>query len=98
MRFVFNRKGKILGSVGKLPDAGGSIERQIPIEVAEPEECEQASAVVCVPDSWGSGEFTDNVHTTCADCGCAIHHRPHAPNRPPRICIDCFVKRREASL
>lgn len=39
MRFVFKRKGKVLGSIGTPPDAGGGIDRQIPVEVADEEEC-----------------------------------------------------------
>jgi hypothetical protein len=63
-----------------------------PIRVASAEEAEQAAFVVCMP--LGSPTpFYDNVTATCSDCRCLIIHRPHAPKKPPKICIDCVALR-----
>lgn len=59
-----------------------------PIQIVSDEEAEQSDLVLCMPD--GQGEyFLDDVRTTCALCGRRIHHRPHVPKKPPKICIYC---------
>ncbi len=46
--------------------------------------------VICMPE--GRAEFfADDVRTSCVNCGRAIHHRPYAPKRAPKVCIACFV-------
>lgn len=62
------------------------------VEVASPEECEQAAFVVCSP----IGFFDDDIKTTCAFCNTAIVHRPSAPKAPPKICICCAISSRES--
>jgi hypothetical protein len=37
--------------------------------------------------------FKDDVEGTCADCGVAIHHRPHIPFGAITICQFCYLKR-----
>ena len=49
---------------------------------------ETVDAVVCVPDE-GPTYFPDDVHTTCADCGTPIRHRPSVPRRPKKVCLAC---------
>lgn len=60
----------------------------IPVNVGTPEECEQASFVVCGPESF----FPDDVHTTCAFCHTPIVHRPSVPMAPPKICLRCLQR------
>jgi hypothetical protein len=58
------------------------------IKVVDDETAEKADYVLCMPD--GQAEyFTDDVHTLCFFCLRPIHHRPHVPKRPKKICIDC---------
>lgn len=59
----------------------------IPGTVVSEAECEAADYVVCGPTS----HFADDVHTTCSSCDAAIVHRPYAPLRPPKICVECFI-------
>jgi hypothetical protein len=62
--------------------------------VSDPEEMEQAEAVICMPD--GEGQyFDDDVRTVCARCGVRIHHRPYQPKRPPKICLECAASAAE---
>lgn len=87
MRFVFKRNGKkvVFGRGTNVP---------IPVEVREPEECEAADFCVCLTAAAEPEEFKgSNIHTTCADCGQAIVHRPNVPVRPPKVCIYCAEKR-----
>jgi hypothetical protein len=48
----------------------------------------EADLVVCVTDE-SPGYFPDEVHTTCADCGVGIHHRPFVPEQAPKVCLAC---------
>ncbi len=56
------------------------------------EELEAADLVVCNPTT-EPRFFTDDISTTCADCGTAIYHRPSMPKRPKKVCISCAVRR-----
>ena len=49
---------------------------------------ETVDAVLCIADE-GPAYFPDDVHTTCADCGTPIRHRPHVPRRPKKVCLAC---------
>lgn len=67
---------------------------QTGINVVSDEEAEQVDAVICnTDDRWSP--FRDNVRTTCADCGTPIHHRPHVPKKPKKICMECAAKAHE---
>lgn len=37
--------------------------------------------------------FADNIITECADCGCDVQHRPHAPATGDRLCVCCAARR-----
>ena len=67
----------------------------IEIPVVSDEEAEACDCVVCAtadtPTPWA-----DNVHTTCTMCTAPIIHRPHAPQRPIKICIPCMIALSEA--
>lgn len=78
--------GETMKVIGRFPQIGG-----IDVEVVSEEESESADFVVCVPRG-APTLHTDNVHTFCAFCERPIFHRPHAPKRPPKICVDCAVK------
>lgn len=58
--------------------------------IVSDEEAEEADAVVCAP--LADSPFEDNVHTECAECGCQIMHRPHAPKKPKKICMECAIE------
>lgn len=63
------------------------------IPIVSDAEAEKADAVVCgYPDT--PTPFTNNVHTRCAWCRCKIVHRPHAPKKPAKICIECALSTR----
>jgi hypothetical protein len=59
-----------------------------PVTVVSAELAENADRVACVTDETPSS-FADDVHTMCAECGVPIHHRPHAPTRPKKVCLEC---------
>ena len=61
------------------------------VRIAPDEELEEASMVVCMPNDSPS-YFSDDVYTTCAECGVGIHHRPYMPKKPKKVCIECAVK------
>lgn len=75
-------------SKGKIKVAG------LDVQVVSDEEAEKADLVVCVEAGTESEEFKkDNIYTNCVDCGVAITHRPHAPKKPPKVCMLCAVTR-----
>jgi hypothetical protein len=65
-------------------------EQAYPIHVVSETEAEQCDYVVCA-DAGTPTPFSDNVETTCAFCAKPVIHRPHAPKRPPKICLDCVL-------
>ena len=67
----------------------------VPIQIVSEEEAEQVDFVVC-GDAGMATPWPNNIQTTCAMCGAAIIHRPHAPKRPAKICVGCAVQRAEA--
>lgn len=58
------------------------------IEVVNSVEAEKADYLVC--GLWQDHQFLDDVLARCCRCGDELAHRPHAPTRPPRICLHCF--------
>jgi len=59
-----------------------------PIKVVSEEEAEEAELVVCC--TIGMTRYFDNdVETVCAQCGTGIFHRPHAPRKPKKVCLNC---------
>ncbi|MHB8576233.1 MAG: hypothetical protein ACYDCQ_12985 [Dehalococcoidia bacterium] len=59
------------------------------IKIVSDEEANEAEFVVCMLD--GSGEyFNDDLRTSCFVCGRGIHHRPHVPKKPHKVCIACL--------
>ena len=63
------------------------------VPIVSDEEAEKADAVVCgFPDT--PTPWTDNVHTTCAICSTPVIHRPTAPKRPMKICVECAIASR----
>lgn len=85
-RYVANRRVDVTAEIGDTVEING-----VPCEIVSDEAAELVDCVVCVPD--GVGEFPDNIHTVCADCDAPIEHRPHAPKRPMKICIECALLR-----
>lgn len=57
------------------------------VKVVSQEDAEKVDFVVCGPTSY----FPDDVKTVCAQCRTPIVHRPHAPKRPPKVCMTCAV-------
>ena len=54
------------------------------------EHAETADMCVCMP--WTDPPIlADNLRATCADCGTALQHRPNAPKKPRKICVDCCL-------
>lgn len=68
-----------------------------PFQVISREDAERADAVLCMSE--GVAEFSpDDVRTTCATCGRRVHHRPHVPKKPKKLCPDCaFSSDKEAT-
>jgi len=65
------------------------------VNVVSQEEAEEVDVVICMPDG-GPRYFSDDVSAFCASCGIAIHHRPHVPKKPPKVCIHCGLRMVEA--
>lgn len=51
---------------------------------------EDASCCVCIPVT-DPLAFPDNLVGKCSMCGCSIQYRPHAPKKPPKVCLPCIV-------
>lgn len=62
------------------------------VTIVSDEEAETADCVVCMLADYPT-PFSDNVFTVCADCSSAIQHRPYAPKKPRKLCIDCAMAR-----
>lgn len=58
------------------------------LTTVEPEDIEEGALWVC----GSSTSHTDSVWTTCADCGVAVCHRPHAPAQTKKVCLNCAMK------
>lgn len=50
-------------------------------------DAEACDYVVC----GATGCYDDDIKGSCALCGDAIVYRPHAPKKPKRICLACFL-------
>lgn len=75
-----------------LAEVGGNL--GLPIKVVENSEAEQADVVICAYAGQEAERFkADNIYTHCADCMKPITHRPHAPQKPPKVCMPCAVIR-----
>lgn len=61
------------------------------IEVVSEEEAEECDAVICMPADTPS-PFEDNMVGRCSVCSREVIYRPHAPKRPPKICLPCFME------
>lgn len=73
-----------------MPKPGETVELfGLKINVVSDEECEQADAVVCAHATIPL-YFRDNVTGPCADCGDLLQWRPHAPKKPPKVCMRCI--------
>lgn len=64
------------------------------IKVVSDDEAEQADFVICCTND-SPRYFDDDIDTVCARCGVGIHHRPHAPKRPKKICLECAARNAE---
>ncbi|MCB1534874.1 MAG: hypothetical protein KDJ44_09150 [Rhodoblastus sp.] len=70
--------------------------KPLAINVVSDEEAEKAAFVICV--RWTvPAVFADDEQGTCCACGAAVRFRPHAPKKPPRICMECIVEKLERS-
>jgi len=61
----------------------------VPVTVVSNDEAEDCNFVICAPVA--ASHFADDVRTRCSSCSRAIVHRPHAPKKPPKVCLDCAV-------
>lgn len=67
-----------------------------PVKIVGNSEAEESSCVVCVYAGEEQEQFkADNIYTTCFDCGKDITHRPHVPQKPPKLCVPCAFARME---
>lgn len=72
------------------------VDRTVTLEVVSQEAAEGAQFVICMPAPAGAPLIlADNAVAACHDCGQRIQHRPTAPVRPPKICLDCMTQRAE---
>lgn len=58
------------------------------IKVVSQKEAEKVCYVVCGFDR----HQDDDIETVCVLCCKAIVHRPYAPKKPKKICLDCAIK------
>ena len=83
---------ELIASSQTLAEVGGKI--GLPIKIVEDAEAEASDIVICCYTGQEQEHFkADNIYTTCADCGKDITHRPHAPKKPPKVCMPCAVIR-----
>ena len=61
------------------------------MKLVEQNEAEQADFVCCVKKVNDPGTFSDNLEGTCSICGETVVFRPHAPQKPPKICMECAI-------
>ncbi len=54
-------------------------------------ETELVDYVICIRVDDPTG-YADNIHTICAKCGIGVQHRPHAPAKPPKLCLRCAMQ------
>lgn len=64
-----------------------------PIKIVSAEEAETVDAVVCLRKADDPGYFSDNIISTCNDCGTEVVFRPDAPKTPIKICLKCAMER-----
>ena len=62
------------------------------VTVASQAQGERAALVVCIGLTVPL-TFADNRTGPCADCGDTLQWRPHAPRKPPKLCMDCATIR-----
>jgi hypothetical protein len=62
----------------------------VPVTVVSDKKAEESDYLVCAP--YGPSSFTDNLKGVCCRCGIDVMYRWHAPRKPKRICMECFVK------
>ena len=61
------------------------------IKVVSDDEAEQADFVICCTND-SPRYFDDDIETACAQCDVGSHHRPNAPQRPKKICLECAAR------
>jgi hypothetical protein len=60
----------------------------VEIKFVSTEEGETADVMVCMP--WTNPPIlADNIRAKCGVCGHIVQHRPAAPKRPMKVCVDC---------
>jgi len=61
------------------------------IPVVSDAKAEDCDYLVCMP--WATpSPFSDNLKGICSHCGIDVQYRWHAPRKPKRICMDCFIQ------
>jgi hypothetical protein len=69
----------------------GRVVRGLQTDLISAEAAERAEMVVC---GYPPSAYPDeDLLTWCADCACAIVHRPHAPKTPVKVCTRCATRR-----
>lgn len=68
---------------------GDTVEiRGVSCRVVSERSAERAAMVVCIPWSMPLAK-PDNLWAPCSGCGQTVQFRPHAPKRPPKMCVRC---------
>lgn len=68
-----------------------------PIPVVSDAKAEQCDYLICTP--WGTPTpWDDNLKGICSHCGCDVQYRWHAPRKPKRLCMNCFIKLENKAL
>ena len=58
------------------------------VQFISADEAEEMDALICMP--WTTPPILpDNQRGTCAMCKGRVQHRPDAPRKPMRVCVDC---------
>lgn len=69
----------------------------LPVTIVPDEEAEQADYMICMP--WETpSPFPDNLKGICCRCGIDVQYRWHAPRKPKRMCLGCWLKMEEAKV
>ena len=68
----------------------GSLRPLSPGNLTGDDDAARYDAVICMLEG-RARFFADDLRTTCANCGRAIHQQPYAAEKPSAICLYCFV-------
>lgn len=65
--------------------------KPLPITVVSGEDAEKAEFVICARKTTPA-HFAGDDSGVCCACGEEVRFRPHAPKKPPKMCMECMIE------